>query len=114
MFPRDNSFILPSYDIRCKIINLESLEKRRNNSYVFFMYDLLTSFIDAPNILKLINLYVPSHQLRGRDLIRVDFHRSDYGRNDPIFQMGIRFNNISDCFDFHVSRSVFRHRIKNH
>lgn len=46
---------IPSYSARCQLIGLETLERRRVNADLFFVYDLLNGFLDAPTLeIKLI------------------------------------------------------------
>lgn len=69
--------------------------------------------LDCPSLLGDINVYVPSRQLRDRDMFLVNRHRTVYGYNNP-FDCCIRsFNNVSAVFDFTMSKSVFKIRISN-
>lgn len=50
------SYALPPYDERCKSIGLESLERRRYNTCVCFIYDLLEGHIDTPALVSMLDL----------------------------------------------------------
>lgn len=79
----------PAYETRCMMISIESLERRRTNADLFFIYDLLRGNMDAPQLLNQIVLNEPVRTLRsGRgDLIRIATHRTNYGQNAPITRM---------------------------
>lgn len=108
---RADNYVLPSYNLRCKMVDLIALDQRRFNSRVFFMYDLLNGFIDAPNLLSLVKLIVPNYRFRRNDFLRTTFHRTLYGENEPFNVICRSFNEIAYLFDFNVSRYNFRNSI---
>ena len=105
----------PSYQSRCQLIALETLNRRRTNTSFFFFYDLLNGFIDAPHLLDLIDMNRPMRSLRsnGTEMIRIPTHRTNYGQNRPLNRVGRLFNAIDDNIRLNISRNGFRSQIKS-
>lgn len=110
---RRDSFVLPAYESRCKLINLETLEERRKNTSIFFVYDLLNGRIDAPNLLAQLNINVPPRRLRNHDFLSLGRHRTNYALFGPISSASNLFNEVRDSFDFNLSRANFRETIRS-
>ena len=87
---RDRNFRLPSYLSRCESIGIESLARRRINSCTYFVFDLLNGRYDAPNIRSLLVINNPVRLLRNANYLRVDRHRTEYGRYELKNNMCIR------------------------
>jgi hypothetical protein len=75
---------LPPYEERCQLITLETLTKRRTIACVLFIFDILTGKIDSPSLLASVFLNVSHYPLRTSEILRVDFHRTNYGMNEPL------------------------------
>lgn len=103
---------LPSYADRSKLIALESLEQRRRNASVNFVFDMLNGRIDAPVLLSRINFHCPRRNLRSRELLELDKHRTLYGNHEPITNMCRLFNRVQSVFDFNFSRNSFKRLCK--
>lgn len=77
---RDAVYILPPYSVRCSTLGLESLARRRSNSCIFFVYDVLSKAIDAPQLYdvfnSIINVPLHSYGLRMMNVFRNVFHRT--------------------------------------
>lgn len=54
---------LSLHTIKCDIMSLELLSRRRDNVCIFFMHDMLTNHHDAPQLLSLIYFGVPPRVL---------------------------------------------------
>lgn len=96
------------YDFKRSLIGIPSLAIRRRNSCAFFIFDLLSGRIEAVNILSKINFNAPSRTFRNNCLLRHTFHRTNYGKSEPINNMCHIFNEFSYLFDFCMSRDRFR------
>lgn len=105
----------PTYETRCKMISIESLERRRMNANIFFIYDLLRGNLDAPQLLNRIVINEPVRSLRsnGNELIRVTTHRTNYGQNAPLNRMSRLFNRIDDGIRRSENRNSFHSLIKS-
>lgn len=107
-----NRYDLPSYSSRLLLLSLESLERRRFNASVFFLFDLVTVTLNAPCLLQLVPFNAPLRRTRSVELFRQAAHRTNYGRFEPMNNMIINFSVINFIFDFNMSRDVFRKKIK--
>ena len=85
---------LPSYNSRCKLINLESLRARRLKACALFAFDLLTKKIEAPQLRSLIKLNEPQRMLRNNRIFRLAKHRTLYGNFEPVNNMCRVFNSV--------------------
>ena len=59
----------PSYETRCLLFGLETLEKRREVAQQKFMSKLILGETDAPELLVRININVPSRTFRNYRLL---------------------------------------------
>jgi hypothetical protein len=89
---------LPPYENRCRLIHLDTLAERRNKACVMFVFDVLSGKIDAPPILAEIRLNVPSYRTRSSEFCHIDFHRKNYGKNEPITNAVRKFNEKNNFF----------------
>lgn len=110
--PWNNPENLPPYEDRCRLLGLETLSNRRSISKAAFVGKLLLNAIDSPTLLRQISFNVPPRLLRNRDFLRLDYHRTDYGQNEPVRAMCSVFNSVVSVFDFNVSVDVFITRLK--
>lgn len=102
---------LPPYSDRCRLLNLQSLEFRRNTQQATFVAKLLNGEVDSPKLLSLINLRAPHRTLRGTTLLARRFHRTAYGFNEPISSMIRSFTVAEHLFEFGESIARFRDKI---
>lgn len=111
---RSAAYELPPYDERRKILGLERLSNRRKCSRVFFMYDILTRRIDAPDLLTMFESLrnSPSHSYNLRVVNRfyLPHHRTDYGYNEPVTAICRDFEPFNHIFDSTYTRTSFRFR----
>lgn len=97
---------LPSYESRCKLINLELLSSRRDVSKACFISDLLQSHIDCSKILALLEINTRPRNLRSNTFFYNRLSRTNYGLNEPVTSMCRTFNNCYEVFDFNSSRDT--------
>ena len=74
-FPYENV----SHEIRLLLVGLSSLETRRRNSYLFFLYKLIKGSIDCESLLSKLNFRIPGRHTRLLQLFIVAPHRTNYG-----------------------------------
>ena len=110
--PWSNPSELPPYIDRCRLLDMDTLAKRRNISRAVFVGKLFAGQIDAPAILSQLNIYVPARSLRSWNFLRLDYQRTNYGQNEPIRAMCNVFNRFFDYFDFNVTIDVFKNRLR--
>lgn len=100
-----SSFALPSDKSRCMLINIETLEERREFAMVSFVNNVISNRIDAIELLSKLNFYLPSRNLRHRELFSINFHRTDYAKFKPSNQMMLVYNKHSEHIDFTFSKT---------
>ena len=71
-----DSVELPPYIDRCRLLDMDTLEKRRDDMRAVFVGKVLCGSIDAPCILANVNINAPSRILRTTDFPRIPFHRT--------------------------------------
>lgn len=100
--PWNNPAQLPSYETRCNLLGIETLQNRRTISRAVFAAKVITSEIDSPNLLFQLNARVQPRNLRptpgflSRPLVR-----TVYAENSPIRTLATAFNEFYHLFDFH-------------
>ena len=105
---RWTSFPLPSYDERCRLIDIQSLKARREFAMMSFVNDIVSQRVDSPEILSKLNLYVPSRNLRTRTLFSLNHQRNNYAKYGPINQMMLVYNQHCEAIDFSMSRTKLK------
>ena len=111
--PWTNPLELPPYESRCELLGMATLEKRRRDMRAVFIGKLLLGEINAPNILAQVNINVAPRDLRTRNFLRLSFHRTLYGQNEPIRVMCSNFNSVYHLFDFSVTCKTFKNRLRS-
>lgn len=106
--PWRNPFRLPSYEDRCRLIHLETLEARRNIARALFVADTLQGRVDCPAILGAVDLNVRPRALRNSSMLRLPFQRTNYGQNSALIGIQRVFNRVASVFDFNLSRETIR------
>lgn len=109
---RDDNFRLPSYISRCETVGIDTLEMRRLHLSVFFIYDLLTNRIDAPELRSLVIINIPTRHLRTHEFLTINRHRTNYGFYEPLNQLCMAFNAFAHLYDDSVQRNSFRNMVK--
>lgn len=104
---------LPSYEVRLRLLNLDSLVSRRNASDVLFIHDVMSSKVRCPVLLSWINLNACSVNLRTRNLLYVKTHRTCYGTNIPFDRALRSYNKYSHVIDVNDSRDSVKNKLKS-
>lgn len=103
---------LPSYVDSCKSLKIEPLEIRRQHAGAIFISDLLNGIILSSYLLMNIKLYAPTRNLRTRTLLKIDFHRTNYGSDEPLNSMSKVYNELSMFCDFNMTKLEIRKSLK--
>lgn len=106
--PWQDPFRLPSYESRCRLIQLETLQARRNIARAMFVADTIRGRTDCPAILAAVDLNVRPRALRNNYMLRLPLQRTDYGQNIAIHGALRVFNRVATGFDFNLSRATIR------
>ena len=99
---------LPSYENRCELIKLDTLQNRRIVLNFIFIRDLLVNKIDSPYLLSLINFNTGFVNTRNRLLFRLNRHRTNYGNNEPMTNMLKTVNFYSNDMEVTDNREIIR------
>jgi hypothetical protein len=107
-----SSFVLPPYLDRLELIKLQTLQERRRQACLCFIFDLFSGRIDSPKLLASIPINAPVRELRDHEFLKLPFRRTNYGYHSPLVNIFRLFNGVSELFDFGLSRDIFRKRIR--
>ena len=90
-----------------------SLEARREQSDVIFLFKILNGIVDMPYFLSKIYFNTQQRTLRGRPLFCESFSRTNIGRNAPLNRM-LSFYNMryATCELFSISLNAFRTSVR--
>lgn len=105
-------FILPPYTDRLKLINLESLQERREMLCATFVFDVLRGTINVPKINDKIELNNEVRRTRHTGLLKTGFFTSEWARNGVLNRSCIIFNKYSKYYDELIAKDTFKLRIK--
>jgi hypothetical protein len=106
-----SGFQLPAYKSRLVLLDLTTLEKRRENASATFIFDLIRQNVDSEILSKRIKFNDNVFNVRNRKLLKEEYYDQDYTRNDPVAR-GIRiFNENKDCYDTLVTRDGYKSRL---
>lgn len=110
---RDEDYRLRPYSERCTNMNLQSLARRRINTGILFIYDLIERNIVAPTLNDRIELRQSNnHNLRHRDFINIPLVTRSYLFNNPFLTMCRNFNKISEIYLSSMNRIDFKQKIE--
>lgn len=109
--PWNNPANLPPYTDRCRLLNMDTLENRRRANQALFVAKLLKGEVDAPMLLSLLPVNIPSRPFRRYTFLRQAQHRTNYGSNAPLPAMIAEFSRVQHLFDFNLSSGVFKNRV---
>lgn len=104
---------LPPYPDRCRLLGLDTLERRRKIQQSLFIAKLLNGETDAPELLSMLNFRVPNRSLRNTTLLQPIFHRTVFGYNEPISACIRAFTAVDELFEFNEPSRRFANRIRS-
>ena len=104
---------LPPYPDRCRLIELDTLERRRKIQQAIFVAKTLNGEIDSPKMLSLMNFRASQRTLRSTGLLQTNFHRTTFGFNEPIAGCIRTFSKVEELFDFNVPSHKFAQNISH-
>jgi hypothetical protein len=89
---------LPAYDARCFLISLEVLSDRRIVANALFAWDILVGRVDCADLAPLLRFEEASYSRRRSAGLLTFFHRTNYGRFEPMNSAKINFNKYFQWF----------------
>lgn len=108
----ENLTQLAPYNERCNDLSLLTLEHRRKLLSSCLVYNILNGLTDSSFILENLKLQVPHRSLRQQEFLNIPFHRTNYGTHEPINSISRDFNDVSENFDFNISKAIFKNLVK--
>ena len=101
-----------TYETRILLCGMKSLEHRRREAMLLFLYKLCNNLIDCDAILSMIFLRVPSRRTRLQQLFHVGQHRTNYGQTAFIDRLLVNYNRYyCDCDIFNGSLQKIKNKI---
>jgi hypothetical protein len=104
-------FVLPPYKSRLLLLNMTTLERRREVASATFIFDLLHDNVDCVALTERLKYNENSHNLRHRRILVEEFQSLDYLRNDTISRGISNFNKHGDCYDNQIGRIGYKTRL---
>jgi hypothetical protein len=69
--------------------------------------------VNSLNLLSVLDLIITlRYPTRGTELLRIDFHRTNYGIHEPMSSAMRQFNEVIGLFDFGLTQDQFLNRMK--
>ena len=102
---------LPPYSDRCRLLGLDTLERRRRMQQALFVAKLLNGEVDSPKLLSLLNIRASQRTLRISSLMVNRFHRTSFGCNEPMASCIRTFTQVEELFEFGESVAKFKKRL---
>lgn len=118
IFRRDENYRLPPYQMRVEFLKMQPLWRRRINSSIFLIYDLLlgnvVSLALRERIVYTRQQYNDARRnLRSNELVRLEVSRTEYAHNQPFHVSCRHFNKVREEFLKAESRWMFRQSVIN-
>ncbi len=89
-----------------------SLEHRRKQAELIFLYKIIHSLINCPSILSLLNFQVPRLASRNPELFHYDTPHTLHHNNSPIISMSRSYNDAVNLLDiFNPNLTAFKRSI---
>lgn len=104
---------VPTYESRCALISLQTLEVRRNIASIMFLHSIVSGYIDCPMLLSLIRFNAPSRSLRRMYTFNIEMHATNYASNEPINRSMVFFNTFCNNIDFCLPQHNFKEVLCN-
>ena len=106
--PWNDPYRLPPYENRLQLLNLNTLQRRRDVTDTLFIFKVLTGNIDDPQILSVIDFNLRTFNSRTHDILISRYHRTNYGMHEPISRMVRLFNDAKKYIDFHIDKEELK------
>jgi Reverse transcriptase (RNA-dependent DNA polymerase) len=106
---------LSPYDARCLLLSLEILVDRRKVAAALFVRDILCDKIDSTYLASLLCFEDNPYSRRRHAKLMSFFHRTNYGKHEPLNNAIGHFNHYCNLFGFRAEEShdVFRNKFRS-
>lgn len=106
-----NSFALPSYVDRLRLIKLPTLKSRRVMLSVSFLIGIIRGDVNSEYLLGKINFNIPTRPTRNFLPIKLNYYNSVFANNDPFRRICENFNKLNTIIDISESNNVIKSKI---
>lgn len=107
------TFHMRPYIDRCTDLRINTLSRRRTNTGILFIYDLIENNIIAPTLNNLITRRTSTYALRRNEFINIPLVTRGYLFNNPFLTMCRNFNKICNIYLDSSSRNEFKSVIES-
>lgn len=104
----ENRLVLPKYEHRLLLIDLNTLCDRRTILGLTFISKILNGLIDCKFLLSNVNIKVPVRFVRDFKLIKIGRNNCNYMKYEPFNYLCENFNEYYSMFDFNLSIDKFK------
>ena len=87
------------HETRLLLCGFQSLEARRRNAHLLFLYKLINGFIDCSSLLSLVLFLIPRRNTRQVRLFYEQYHRTNYGLNSFSHRLVYTYNRFFPDYD---------------
>ena len=112
IYDREYGYRLPPYKERLRMINMESLQERRELLCASFVFDVLRDNITVPFIRENIVLNNAVRQTRHTEFLKINQFGSLWANNTVFNRCSSKFNQFSKFYDSDITKETFKLRIK--
>lgn len=106
-----NKYELRPYATRCKELEMQSLQRRRINTCIFFVHDIISGHLNAPSLRNQLTFSTINHFTRSPNFIKLKHCRLDCTDNAP-FRMACKlYNRTALLVDVTLDRESFRRKV---
>jgi len=106
-----SGFKLPKYENRLLLLDMTTLERRRELASTVFLFDLVEGNIRCPELLQRIQWKNNRYNTRNNVILNEERHQSDYTYYDPIATAIRLFNKHSAMYVAGMSRDKFKAKV---
>lgn len=100
------------YNTRLLLCGLTSLENRRQNAQLIFLYKLMCGITYSPELLQEVHFLAPGRRTRQRQLFFQPVHRTNYGQNCLMTRLLTNYNSYFSHLDlFYLTLSSVKKAI---
>ena len=107
-----DQYVLPPYQHRLKLLNMDTLQGRRKRYDGVFMFKLMTNLLDSPYLHSTITRNSSSYDTRNRRVLTQARHSTSYGHNQTMTRLTRLYNEDPYTFTNQQSLNSFKINFK--
>ena len=107
------TYRLPNYKDRLTLLNMLTLSRRREIADTLFAFDLVKGNFSCHSLENLIDINPNMRTLRKSKYLIEEYHRTDYGKNEPFTRACRAFNHNFHLWNPELTKNIFKSKLKN-